>query len=60
MLYGELEIRSLNLPFIQGRQATEITIGSVPVSFSLQDGLIAFQPNIRIKAGQSVSVTFGS
>lgn len=58
VLYGELELVSLNLPFLQNQNACRPFLdGSEIRNANVQHGRIAFSESVKLQAGQTLAIT---
>lgn len=58
VLYGELPLKNLQLPFLNGRQVTGVSLGGQPVAFTRTGDGLALGDGVTIAAGQTLWVDF--
>ena len=58
VLYGSLDLRTLQLPFHSAGVTAAVTIDNEPVAFQERDGGISLQTKTRIHAGQTLQVLY--
>ena len=56
VLYGELTLQSLHLPFLTEHQVSDINFDGTPVPFNLVDGSLNFDRKVQIGKGKSLRV----
>ena len=56
VLYGELTLQQLHLPFLAENQVEAVALDDESVAFSAADGMIAFDSAVQIGTGQSLKV----
>jgi len=54
--YGKLEIKTLGLPFLKGREIKSVSIGKAAVEFENRDGEIILSKSASIKKGQELVI----
>ncbi len=58
VLYGELPLKSLRLPFVDGRQVTGVSLAGKPVAFTRDGDALALGEGVTIASGQTLQVDF--
>lgn len=60
VLYGRVDVRTLNLPFLRSRTVQRVSVGRQPLRFTNSRGRLTFDESVRVEPGQTLSVTLGS
>jgi uncharacterized protein (DUF608 family) len=60
LLYGELPLVTLQLPYLQWRQVAAVTLDDAPVSFTQTGGAFTFAPGITVAGGSTLRLHYSA
>ncbi|MEM7129401.1 MAG: GH116 family glycosyl-hydrolase [Chloroflexota bacterium] len=58
VLYGELALRSIQLPFLEGNQVSGINFEGQPVPYNAVNSTLNFDSKVQIRAGEVLQVLY--
>jgi len=58
VLYGELPLQELQLPFAESAEIASVMLDGIPASFTAADGGIQFESAVEVGEGMSLAVVF--